>query len=59
MSDDPTTYTVEDIMAMHLALQAERYAALHAAYGDDVNAMLMFPWTPPVPKEPPSTQPSI
>jgi hypothetical protein len=40
-------------MAWLAADRAERYAALVSAYGEaDTNAMLMFPWTPPIPKEP-------
>ena len=52
----PERWTVEEVMAMHAANMAERYAALVASYDGDedaVNAMLMFPWSSPVPKEPP------
>lgn len=44
-------YDLVDLMAYMTAVKAERYAALRAAYGDDVDAMLTFPWTPPVRKE--------
>lgn len=46
-------YDLVDLMAYMTAVRAERYAALHAAFGDDTDAMLMFPWTPPIPKEKP------
>ena len=46
-------YHVNELMALLAAERAERYAALISEFGEaDTNAMLMFPWTPPVQKEP-------
>ena len=46
-------YHENELLVWLAADRAERYAALVSAYGEaDTNAMLMFPWTPPVQKEP-------
>ena len=46
-------YHEDELMALLAAERAERYAALISEFGEaDTNAMLMFPWTPPIPKEP-------
>jgi hypothetical protein len=50
---DDSHYHEDELMAWLAAERAERYAALVSEYGEaDTNAMLMFPWTPPIPKEP-------
>ena len=51
--DENGQYRADDLMAWLAADRAERYAALHAAFGDDIDAMLMFPWSPPVVEEQP------
>ncbi|QWY81492.1 hypothetical protein SEA_WINGET_7 [Mycobacterium phage Winget] len=49
--DDPH-YHEDEVWAVVAAEQAERYAALTATFGEDnTNAMLAFPWSPPVPRE--------